>query len=245
MTRDKAMIDLLKSIGIVKGQVFEPDAATQAILADAVVEAHAYLDLHYEDVFVPPFYEDGRWALPAVPEMVEGMPSFFSDPNSYPTDGRAVTYSMAYFSAKHLGAGRFYLMAIRDKAGQPFDGRATYRLHVPANPPVELYWSATAYDRATHALIRDVSHATRSSQNPDLEANADGSVDVWFAPEPPAGKARNWVPTRAGSSFEVAFRVYGPQKELLNRSWVLPDIEKSAEPGTVGVGKPVGQRVKR
>ena len=64
---------------------------------------------------------------------------------------------MAYFSAKHLGAGQYYLMTIVDKNGQPFDGAANYRLTVPANAPVKLYWSATAYDRATHALIRNLS----------------------------------------------------------------------------------------
>ena len=29
---------------------------------------------------------------------------------------------MAYFSAKHLGEGQFYLMTIVDKDGKPFDG---------------------------------------------------------------------------------------------------------------------------
>ena len=62
---------------------------------------------------------------------------------------------MGYFSPKHLGAGQFYLMTIVDKAGEAFDGGSTYRLNVPANAPVRLYWSATVYDRATHALIRD------------------------------------------------------------------------------------------
>jgi hypothetical protein len=43
------------------------------------------------------------------------------------------------------------------------DGGSTYRLNVPANPPVKLYWSATVYDRATHALIRDMKWPSRSS----------------------------------------------------------------------------------
>jgi hypothetical protein len=47
-------------------------------------------------------------------------------------------------------------MTIVDKAGKPFDGGSTYRLTVPAKAPVKLYWSATVYDRATHALIRNM-----------------------------------------------------------------------------------------
>src|SRR5262249_31752342 len=128
--------------------------------------------------------------------------------------------------AKHLGAGQFYLMTIKDKGGNDFDGGSTYRLSVPANAPVNQYWSATVYDRATHALIREVKRASRSSQSPDLQENADGSVDVYFGPKAPAGKESNWVPTRPGANFEVLFRLYGPEKPLFDKTWVLPDIEK-------------------
>ena len=37
----------------------------------------------------------------------------------------------AYIGIKHLGAGQFYLISIRDKDGQPFDGGQSYRLIVP------------------------------------------------------------------------------------------------------------------
>ena len=67
---------------------------------------------------------------------------------------------------KRLGVGQMYLISIRDKAGKPFDGGKTYRLTVPPNPPVEQYWSVTAYDRETHALIRGIRRASRSSQIP-------------------------------------------------------------------------------
>jgi protein-S-isoprenylcysteine O-methyltransferase Ste14 len=59
------------------------------------------------------------------------------------------------------------------------------------------YWSATVYDRATHALIRDLSWPSRSSQTPGLQTNGDGPVDVYFGPKAPPGKETNWVPTRA------------------------------------------------
>ena len=42
----------------------------------------------------------------------------FASPNAYPVDERGVAYSMAFFSAKHLGAGQYYLMTIRDKGPQ-------------------------------------------------------------------------------------------------------------------------------
>ena len=72
------------------------------------------------------------------------------------------------------------------------------------------YCSATAYDRATHALIlaRPVPVAARRS--PGLQPNSDGSVDVYFAPAAPTGRETSWVPTNARGHFEVLFRFYGP-----------------------------------
>jgi len=134
---------------------------------------------------------------------------------------------MAFFCPKRPAAGSYYLMTTRDKEGLPFDGASTYRLNVPAGVPVRQYWSATAYDRATHGLIRDVNRASRSSQNPELQKNADGSVDVFFGPAAPAGKESNWVPTKVDRGFEVLFRFYGPEKSLFEKKWKLPDIERA------------------
>jgi hypothetical protein len=225
LTRDKAMIAMLKSIGIEKGKAFKPDAQTRKILEHATPEAHAWMDSEYEKFF-PPFIEGARWAMPLTPELIEGMRTTYDTPGSYPMDERGRAYSYAFFSPKHMGAGQYYLMTIKDKAGRTFDGRRRYRLSVPPNAPVTQYWSATVYDRATHALIRDMRWADRSSQTPGLHKNADGSVDIYFGPKAPAGKASNWIPTKAGGSFEVLFRLYGVEKSFFEKTWVLPDIEE-------------------
>ncbi len=224
--RDRAMIDPLRTIGIEKGKPFNPDAATQEILTASAREAQAWLDAGYEALFSPPYFADTHWALPVSPALVEGMQSDFANPDSYPIDSRGVAYSFAYFSAKHLGEGQFYLFAIRDRAGHPLDGGSTYRLAVPPHVPVRLYWSATVYDRATHAMIRELPWASRSSNTPGLQRAGDGSVEVFFGPAAPAGRRTNWIPTRAGSQFEVLFRFYGPERPLFDKSWRLPDIEK-------------------
>ena len=226
LERDKAMIDILKSIGIEKGKEFNPDEKTKAILSDAITEAHAYLNSRYESVFEPPFDKSARWALPASKELAEGLQTNFAPPDAYPTEARGLAYSYAYFSAKHLGEGQFYLMTIKDKDGNDLVGGSSYRLHVPPNPPVRLYWSATVYDRATHAVIRDMKWSSRSSNTPGLEKNGDGSVDVYFAAKPPSGKEPNWVPTNVNGDFEVLFRLYGPEKAFFEKKWLLPDIEK-------------------
>jgi len=227
LERDRAMIDSLRALGIEKGKAFDPDKTTREIMDGAAQEARQWLDLQYEASLVPPFYDGGHWALPTAPGLMAGMQSSFADPNHYPLDGRGTTYAMAFFCPRHSGLGSYYLMATRDNQGRPFDGGSSYRLRVPPNVPVRQYWSATVYDRATHGLVRDMTRASRSSQSPGLQANGDGSVDIYFGPAAPANQKSNWVPTSPNGEFEVLFRFYGPGKSLFEKkSWRLPDIEK-------------------
>jgi hypothetical protein len=227
LTRDKLMIDMLKSIGIEKGKPFNPDAKSEAILTSAAREAHAVLESRYEGVFTP-YYDNGRWGLPALPDYLKAAQDGFSDPNAYPFDTRGLIFTFAFFTQKHPGTGQFYLMTIKDNDGQNFDGNKNYRLTVPTNTPVNQYWSATVYDRVTHSLIRDMPRSGRGSQSQGLQKNADGSVDIYFGPKAPAGKDSNWVPTNPSGQFEVLFRFYGPEKPLFDKTWKLPDIERVA-----------------
>jgi hypothetical protein len=233
LPRDRAMIDVLRSIGIEKGKPFNPDAKTKSALEVGTREAQAWLEAKY-DAGLPPFYDGSRWTVPALPELIAAAQAEFNDPNKYPVDARGLTYSYAYIGIKRVGAGQFYLISIRDKSGEGFDGSKNYRLTVPPNAPVEQYWSVTAYDRATHALIRNMPRASRSSQIPELQKNADGSIDIFFGPKAPAGKESNWVPTDPQRGFETMFRLYAPTKALFEKKWVLPDIEQVSSQ-TMGV----------
>ncbi len=225
LPRDKVMIDMLRSLGIEKGKLFNPDARTQESLQAGISEAHAWLSARYETAF-PPYYEGKQWTLPAMPELMKAAPTFYETPDAYTVDARGLTDYWAFTTVKHLGAGQFYLLAIRDKNRRAFDCGKEYRLAVPAAAPAKQFWSATVYDRATHAFIRDLSWPSRSSQTEGLQKNPDGSVDLYFGPEAPAGKESNWVPTKPGGTFEVLFRVYGPEKPLFDKTWILPDVER-------------------
>jgi hypothetical protein len=227
LARDKLMIDMLRSIGIEKGTPFNPDARTQDILKSAALEARAFLEIRYEGMFKP-YFENAHWALPAMPDYLKASQDSFSDPTAYPFDSRGLAFTFAFFTPKHLGEGQSYLMTIKDRNGQNFDGSKSYRLTVPANAPVKQYWSATVYDRATHGLIRNMPRSGRGSQSPGLQKNADGSVDIYFGPQPPASRHSNWVPTSPNGQFEVLFRFYGPEKALFDKTWKLPDIEMVA-----------------
>jgi hypothetical protein len=224
--RDRVMINTLKAVGIEKGKAFNPDDKTKQLLQSALTATHDWLADYYETGYES-FFEGKHWFLPYDNDLVEANTTGYANPNTYPIDKRGVLYYCVYSGVKHPGAGQFYLFDSRDKEGKILDGSKNYRLSVPAKVPVRQYWSVTAYDFETHALIRDVSIPDRSSLAADLKTNADGSVDIYFGPTAPAGKESNWVSTKAGGRFELIFRLYGPEKSFFEkRIWVLPDLEE-------------------
>jgi hypothetical protein len=240
--RDRAMIDQLKSLGIEKGKPFAPNADAKTALAAGVHEAHSLLEARY-DAGLPPFFEGTHWTYPAHPDLLKAAAENFDNPDNYPVDWRGLAYSYAYIGIKRLGAGQFYLINIKDKNGDSYEGANTYRLRVPPNVPIEQYWSLTAYDRDTHALIKNVDRASRASNAADVKRNADGSVDLYVGPNAPAGQESNWIPTDPARKFELMFRLYGPKKEFFEKTWALPDVERieteSAEAKQVSATVPV------
>lgn len=226
LERDRVMIDTLRTLGIEKGRPFAPDANMLQALNTAAQQAQVYLDGKYKEVTGEAFAPGSRWSFPeSLGAVFKSASEQFAERDLYPVDDRGLLLSFIFFLPKRMGEGQFYLMGVADKEGNTLDGSKTYRLNVPANPPVRQYWSATLYDRTSHALIRQTSHSGRSSQSPGLRANADGSVDLYFGPKAPAGKESNWTPTDPKGKFEILFRFYGPQPSLFEKTWVLPDIE--------------------
>jgi hypothetical protein len=80
--------------------------------------------------------------------------------------------------------------------------------------------------RGSVALKAPVPVVGLDSYKSSLKKNADGTVDVYFTPEAPAGQKSNWIVTREGKPFFVMFRIYGPQKGAVDGSWMLNDIER-------------------
>ena len=118
------MIDQLRSIGIEKGKPFAPDAATKQALADGIGDAHAWLAAKY-DAGLPPFFEGTHWTYPCSSRHCSRQRRRTSTiANDYPVDWRGITYTYAYIGIKRLGAGQFYLINIKDKDGESYDGVA-------------------------------------------------------------------------------------------------------------------------
>src|SRR5262249_30172507 len=92
-------------------------------------------------------------------------------------DERAAWFYEAFSISKAMltdtpGVGQRFLAAYQDKTGQWLTGGKTYRLRVPANPPVKQFWSVTVYDEATRQMIvNDARNTDVSSRHPDLRRN--------------------------------------------------------------------------
>ncbi len=166
LERDRVMIDTLRSLGIEKGKKFAPDAKMTQTLNAAARKAQQYMDGKYHELVIQgPFTKGSRWSFPVrFAQVFQAGQEGFANPNFYPVEDRGLLLTFIFFLPKRMGEGQFYLLGMEDKDGKPLEGGKAYRLKVPANAPVRQYWSATLYDRKTHALIRNMSHAARSSQ---------------------------------------------------------------------------------
>lgn len=125
-----------------------------------------------------------------------------------------------------LGFGQVYLEAQKDNNGDWLDGAKSYHLHVPPNAPVELFWSFTLYDNVTRGpLMTPAGSADISSRKAGLEVNTDGSVDLYFGPEKPAGANANFVQTVPGKGWFTYFRLYSPTQAYFDKTWSQGDLE--------------------
>ncbi len=221
---DLQMMGMLLPLGIEKGKEFKPDTATVALLKEAAAEAHAWL-MDKAATDITPWWPGSQWVVPSPPIT---MPTSFhwEVPNYFDVDSRAIALSQYFCPTAKLGTGSFYFGAFHDQSGNPLEGGNNYRLHVPANVPVREFWSVTIYSLQTSSFFLNAPNLTLGSLDKCLSKNADGSVDLYFGPKPPAGKESNWLYTQAGQKWFPWFRVYGPEKAILDKSWKLPDIEK-------------------
>jgi len=227
--RDKVMMSMLATLGVEKGKPFEPDAEMTAILEEGLALAYQSMQHYFiaPGKALLPYWEDRQWQVWnfAAGQPQSGFP-YVSDDRVLMDERAGGAYFWITYLPKSLGGGTFYLTGLRDRDGNLFDGKSTYRLRVPKDTPAKDFWSAIVYSMKSKGFVENVDRVGLSSKNMDrMQVNQDGSVDLYFAAEAPAGLESNWVPT-GGEDFFLLFRLYGPARPLFEKTWVLADVEK-------------------
>lgn len=236
---NEELLGTLRAIGIEKGKEFAPDTRMQGIMKDAMAlgNASARSIVWYPRQDGVNLYEDqpnSSWKLGYADRDV-----FFNDNGAVKKEARdmfhypytGVTPAMAL---RVEGKGSDYGISYVAKDGIAYDGGKTYVLHIDADVPTARFWAVTLYDTQTRSMLQtDQKFPSLDSNKKDLNYNKDGSIDIYFSPEPIPGFEGNCLQTIPGKSWFTAFRNYGPEKRWIDGTWRLNEIEEvhQLEPG--------------
>ncbi len=220
----------LASIGIVKGKPFNPDDRLKKLLTEAATLGNAAgrsitYDPRISGVKIYPG-TNSNWMM-----AYANKNTSFEAAGAMGLDARVLFYYNAggvtpAMAVTRAGQGSDYALGMLDSNDQPFDGSKTYKLHLPPNVPVNNFWAVTLYDTQTRCQLQTSQlFPTVGSLTKGMQQNADGSYDVYFAPQAPAGKEGNWLATLPGKSWFCILRMYGPLEPWINKTWRPGDIE--------------------
>ncbi|ODV40978.1 hypothetical protein AWV79_02610 [Cupriavidus sp. UYMMa02A] len=120
---------------------------------------------------------------------------------------------VTYFGNRELDGGSTYL--------QTFPAEALPAKHA------RYFWSVIAVDAHDFKVIPNSLGRYLLNKQSALQYNADGSLTIVYAPTLPAGMPRsNWLPTPAGSRYNLTFRYYGPDGDITNGRTFPPSLER-------------------
>jgi len=222
------LMGALFTLGIRKGEPFEPDDRLKQTLTEAVaIGTAAARSLNFAPRSRAPFlYDTGYWKTPFVGgnhEFQAGDVKLLDARTLFHYYATGITPAMV---AKNVGSGSQYAVINRDSDGNYLDGAKTYSITIPPDVPVNNYWSFVVYSTQTRSLLEtDQKLAGVDSTLPTIEANEDGSYTVWFAPAAPEGKEGNWIQTMPGKAWSTMLRMYGPLEPWFDGSWRPGEIE--------------------
>ena len=225
---------LFASIGIQKGKKFNPDERMKKLLADGVAIANAAS----RSIVWYPRYEKNMKGVRVYPDTdsmwLMGYTArnvFFNgeDGMTMNTDAR-VTFHYPYTAvtpaAPREGTGSDYAIAYVDSRRQPLDGAKTYKLNIPADPPVGNFWAVTVYDTQTRSMLQsNQKYPSVGGNTEGLKKNKDGSFTIYFGPKAPKGYEDNWIETIPDKSWFVILRMYSPLKPWIDQTWRPGEVE--------------------
>ena len=212
------MMGMLAHLGIRKGQAFEPDERMQAIFAQAAPEALQYMIEQYHRGLMPWFYPGKKWS-PLVPPGARETDWTYDFPSHYDYHARGALYYAIITSVKNYGSATFYLDLAETPDGEWLDGSKSYQpggAARGAGARLLVDHHLRPRNRLLPARDREAAASTRRWRG--LQWNEDGSIDIYFGPTAPEGKASNWLQTDPERRFFLLARFYGPNRPCSTRA---------------------------
>jgi hypothetical protein len=140
----------------------------------------------------------------------------------------------ALVTAIGLGANRVqdavYPTSLKDADGNDYSGAHKYVMRFPKGqlPPAHGFWSVTMYN-AQYFFVDNPINRYSISPRQNLQANPDGSVDLYIQHESPGkDKESNWLPAPP-NKFVLMMRMYWPSEEtpsIINGTWSPPAAQR-------------------
>ena len=238
---DSDSLGMLASLGIIKGQPFNPDAHTREILDRAARTAYKMSRvIGFQDTVSGRsfhVYPDRHWLNP----IADGTPANPAGPldlgwnrtaGGYLDLDTRIWFFTDYYSispgmiSQTAGKGAKYMIGFADSKGDYLSGSSNYRLNLPANIPAANFWSVTLYEAENASgLANGQPFPSLGSRDKPVQ-NTDGSTDLYFGLKAPKGKEANWIATVPNKGYFAILRLYGPTDAAINKSWKPSDIEK-------------------
>jgi hypothetical protein len=229
---DPELRGLAASIGIRKGKPFAPDKRMKKTLTEAVAVANATartMGFHNRDPRVN-IYENSQWKTGFIGgdhRWLDGDGMAGRDLGARTMFFYMATVNTPAMTVKMVGKESQYAGVFTDKAGNDLSGAKRYTLNIPVNVPANDFWSVVLYDPQTRSELQTGQpFPGKNNKRDGLIVNADGSVDLYFGPTPPAGKEQNWLQTVPGKGWFAALRLYGPTEPWFDKTWKPGEIEE-------------------
>ncbi|WP_050749834.1 DUF1254 domain-containing protein [Synechococcus sp. BL107] len=229
---DPELRGLASSIGLEKGKPFSPSPEEKKILEEAIQAGVAYVrsDMgkpRNKDVY---FYQGKQWFTPFGGGSYEWL--IDGGKGGRNLDARnnffwGYTVNTPAMVLKMVGVGSQYGVVATDANSVYLDGGNTYKLTIDKDVPAKDFWSMVIYDPQTRSELQtgQLLPSKNSVRNQDIQTNSDGSIDLYFGPNAPAGQEANWIETVPGKGWFAVFRLYGPLQPWFDKTWQLNDIQ--------------------
>jgi hypothetical protein len=96
-------------------------------------------------------------------------------------------------------------------------------------PPVDAFWSLTAYERAEgggfYFFNNPINRYAIGDRTPGLKYGADGSLEIYIQRnDPGVAKSSNWLPAPPSKPLVLSMRFYLPKAQLLDGLYTMPAL---------------------